>query len=157
MKTKEERRVYQRKYYAAHREKILEQSRERYARNHAHRDKRIDQLKSCGGTYDNTTTDTCQTCVLNEGNVCMLTGIGKPIQSYIAACPHYTNRKPITNADDIVLGGDAKLLAYKRSLNCSVCAYANHDNVKMPSCLCPKGKTCSDGMLEWLRQPLDNK
>lgn len=157
MKTSEELRVYARKYYAANRDRILEQSRERYARNHPHREKRIKQIKRCGDLYGKITTDTCQTCALNEGNVCMLTDIGKPIQSHRAACPHYTNIKPITNADDIALGGANKLLVYKRALNCSVCAYANSDNVKMPSCLCPKGKTCSDGMLEWLRQPADNK
>ena len=157
MKTSEELRVYARKYYADNREKILEKKREKYAREHEHREKSIKKIKRCGDLCGKIAEDTCQTCALNEGNVCMITGIGKSIQSHRASCPHYTDKRPITNADDIVLGGTNKLLAYKRALNCSVCAYANDDNVKMPSCLCPRGKTCSDGMLEWLKQPSNNK
>lgn len=168
MKTKEELAAYSKKYYEANKERIREHNRHRYETDPVYREntkqRSMARYRKMSGHTDigvlpgkkkrkRNKVNKCGTCIHISCGMCILTGIGVQVDPYRLACPHYVLGTALSNASAVITGGAKSLLEYKRSLNCSVCAYANEDNTKVLSCTCPKGKMCNDGMLEWLLAP----
>lgn len=73
-----------------------------------------------------------------------------------ANCKYFEKQTPPTNGDVIRQGGDRALAHFKSEHKCDVCAYAaplDH----APACQRPEGKSCFDGMLEWLNAPAESE
>lgn len=65
--------------------------------------------------------------------------------------------KVLTNGDKIITGGIKELVKFHLLGTCDTCIYynkeyASHNDI----CLCPKDKTCADGVEAWLNAPSES-
>ena len=72
-----------------------------------------------------------------------------------SACKHFKPPKSIiTNGDKIIAGGNKALVNFHLLGTCDTCIYYNKEHTSHNDiCLCPKDKTCADGIEAWLNAP----
>ena len=70
-----------------------------------------------------------------------------------ANCSNYAD-KQLTNGDKIIAGGNKALVKFHLLGTCDTCIYYNKEHTSHNDiCLCPKDKTCADGIEAWLNAP----
>jgi hypothetical protein len=66
--------------------------------------------------------------------------------------------KVITNGDKIIAGGNKALVKFHLLGTCDTCTYYNKEHTSHNDiCLCPKDKTCADGIEAWLNAPAESE
>lgn len=66
--------------------------------------------------------------------------------------------KVITNGDKIIAGGNKALVKFHLLGTCDTCIYYNKEHTSHNDiCLCPKDKTCADGIEAWLNAPAESE
>ena len=86
---------------------------------------------------------------------CKFNGVDCRCEADEKACGEFV-QKTITNGDVIRQGGNRALAEFKSEHKCDTCAYAaplDH----APACQRPEGRSCFDGMLEWLNAPAESE
>lgn len=72
-------------------------------------------------------------------------------------CEYFT-QKVITNGDKIIAGGNKELVKFHLLGTCDTCFYYNKEHTSHNDiCLCPKDKTCADGIEAWLNAPAESE
>jgi hypothetical protein len=100
-------------------------------------------------------TKTCGECkyYCNDSAFCSRHGVGWKNKSD-AACKDFQPIPKITNGDKIIAGGNKALVKFHLLGTCDTCIYYNKEHTSHNDiCLCPKDKTCADGIEAWLNAP----
>ena len=73
-----------------------------------------------------------------------------------ANCRYFEQKTPPTNGDVILAGGIKSLVKFHLLGTCDACIYYNKEHTSHNDiCLCPKDKSCADGIESWLNAPAD--
>lgn len=73
------------------------------------------------------------------------------------ACNRF-EQKVITNGEKIIACGMKELVKFHLLGTCNTCIYYNKEHTSHNDiCLCPKDKTCADGIEAWLKAPAESE
>lgn len=97
---------------------------------------------------------TCDNCNHYQTEVCPIYHHDLPFDR----CPHFGGKRKPTNGDAILAGGIKSLVKFHLLGTCDTCIYYNKKHTSHNDiCLCPKDKTCADGIEAWLDAPAESE
>lgn len=87
----------------------------------------------------------------------LLCVVGGDVEPTDCACESFIGIK-LTNGDNIRHGGNKALVKFHLLGTCDTCTYYNKEHTSHNDiCLCPKDKTCADGIEAWLDSPAESE
>ena len=95
---------------------------------------------------------TCGDCRHFDGryNLCAVTSDFCTVEPDYSACDDFEQKPKPTNGDRVRKMSNRELAELLDEVNCFYCPYENKKN---GMCNRPEGKTCIDGIEEWLNAP----
>jgi hypothetical protein len=99
---------------------------------------------------------TCGECRIYDHfhNLCVIGGDIEPTET----AKDCFEPKTLTNGGKIIAGGIKSLVKFHLLGTCDTCIYYNKEHTSHNDiCLCPKDKTCADGIEAWLNAPAESE